>query len=105
MKDMNFSNRKLKKNDEYTNRIEILQDFDFPVTAGCLKVSNDGNYVFASGIYPPKIKIFDLNEMSLKCERNFDSEIRKFEVNIFKNNILSFNKINLKNLNHKDFIR
>ena len=82
MKDVNFSNKKLKKNEEYTNRIDILQDFDFPVTAGSLKVSNDGNYVFATGIYPPKMKIFDLNEMSLKCERNFDSEIRKFEVNI-----------------------
>lgn len=80
MKDVNFSNKKLKKKEEYTNRIEILQDFDFAVTAGCLKVSNDGNYVFATGIYPPKMKIFDLNEMSLKCERNFDSEIRKFEV-------------------------
>ncbi len=80
MKDVNFSNKKLKKKEEYTNRIEILQDFDFPVTSSCLKVSNDGNYVFATGIYPPKMKIFDLNEMSLKCERNFDSEIRKFEV-------------------------
>jgi ribosome biogenesis protein ENP2 len=80
MKDVNFSQKKLKRKEEYTNRIEILQDFDFPITAGFLKCSKDGNYIFASGIYPPKLKIYDLNEMSLKCERNFDSEIRKFEV-------------------------
>lgn len=84
MKDVNFSTKKLKKNEEFVNRIEILQDFDFPVTAGSLKVSNDGNYIFATGIYPPKMKIFDLNEMSLKCERNFDSEIRKLEVKKIK---------------------
>ena len=84
MKEVNFSDKKLKKTEEFVNRIEILQDFDFPVTAGSLKVSNDGNYVFATGIYPPKMKIFDLNEMSLKCERNFDSEIRKFEVKYCK---------------------
>jgi ribosome biogenesis protein ENP2 len=34
----------------------------------------------ASGIYPPRLKIFDLSQMSLKCERGFDSNIRKFEI-------------------------
>ena len=90
MKDVNFSTKKLKKNEEFVNRIEILQDFDFPVTASSLKVSNDGNYIFATGIYPPKMKIFDLNEMSLKCERNFDSEIRKLEVKNLKYKIYRF---------------
>jgi len=80
MKDSNFSIKKLKKNEEYVNRIEILQDFGFPVSTGCVKVSSDGNYIFASGIYPPRLKIYDLNEMSLKCERGCDSEIRKIEL-------------------------
>jgi ribosome biogenesis protein ENP2 len=80
MKESNFSYKKLKKNEEYINRIEIIQDFEFPVSAGCVKVSRDGNYLFSSGIYPPRLKIFDLNEMSLKCERGVDSEIRKIEM-------------------------
>lgn len=80
VKESNFSHKKLKKNEEFMNRIEIIQEFEFPVSAGCMKVSNDGNYIFASGIYPPRMKIFDLNEMTLKCERGFDSEIRKMEV-------------------------
>ncbi len=80
VKESGFSYKKLKKNDDYINRIEIIQEFEFPISAGCLKASNDGNYVFASGIYPPRLKIYDLNEMTLKCERGLDSEIRKLEI-------------------------
>ena len=79
MKESNFSIKKLKKNNEYQNHIEILQDCNFPVSSECIKLSQDQNYLFASGIYPPRLKIFDLNEMSLKCERGFDSQIRKIE--------------------------
>jgi len=80
MKESNFNYKKLKKNEDYVNRIEIIQDFQFPISAGCLKASNDGNYIIASGIYPPRLKIYELNEMSLKCERGLDSEIRKIEI-------------------------
>ena len=80
MKESNFSVKKLKKNDEYLNHIEILQDSTFPVSCECLRISQDGNYLMASGIYPPRLKIFDLSQMSLKCERGFDSNIRKFEI-------------------------
>jgi ribosome biogenesis protein ENP2 len=80
MKESHFSVKKLKKNQEYTNRIEILQDCTFPVSSECIRISKDGNYLFASGIYPPRLKIFDFKEMSLKCERGFDSQIRKIEI-------------------------
>ena len=80
MKESNFSVKKLKKNEEYLNHIEILQDSTFPVSCECLRISEDGNYLMASGIYPPRLKIFDLSQMSLKCERGFDSNIRKFEI-------------------------
>ena len=80
MKESNFSIKKLKKNDEYINRIEILQDANFPVSCDCLRISEDGDFLMASGIYPPRLKIFDLTQMSLKCERGFDSSIRKFEI-------------------------
>ena len=80
MKESNFSVKKLKKNEEYLNHIEILQDSTFPVSCECLRISEDGNFLMASGIYPPRLKIFDLSQMSLKCERGFDSNIRKFEI-------------------------
>ena len=80
MKESNFSVKKLKKNEEYINHIEILQDCNFPVSSECLRISKDCNYLVASGIYPPRLKIFDLSQMSLKCERGFDSQIRKLEI-------------------------
>ena len=80
MKESNFSVKKLKKNEEYMNHIEILQDSTFPVSCECLRISKDGNYLIGSGIYPPRLKIFDLSQMSLKCERGFDSQIRKIEI-------------------------
>ena len=80
MKESNFSIKKLKKNEEYMNHIEILQDSTFPVSCECLRISKDGNFLIASGIYPPRLKIFDLTQMSLKCERGFDSKIRKLEI-------------------------
>jgi ribosome biogenesis protein ENP2 len=80
MKDSQFNFKKLKKNEEYTNRIEIIQDFELSVSAGCIKATEDGNYLFASGIYPPRLKIYDLHEMTMKCERGFDAEIRKIEM-------------------------
>jgi len=80
MKESKFNFKKLKKNEEYMNRIELIQEFNFPVSSSCIKVSGDGQYIVSGGLYPPKAKIFDLNEMTLKCERGLDSEIRKLEV-------------------------
>ena len=81
-KDSKFSLKKLKKNEDYVNRIEIIQEFDFPVSSQCLRISEDGNYIVATGIYPPRIKIYDLNEMTLKVERGLDSEVRQLEVKL-----------------------
>lgn len=80
MKESRFSIKQLKKNEEYLNHIEILQECFFPVSCECIRVSKDGKYVFGSGIYPPRLKIWDLDEMSLKCERGLDSEVRKIEI-------------------------
>lgn len=61
-------------------RIELIQDFDMPGLSTTVKVSKDGNYVLATGIYKPRIKCFDVNNLSLKFERCFDSEAITFEV-------------------------
>ena len=34
----------------------------------------------ASGVYPPQVRVFELAELSLKFERNLDSEIVEFLV-------------------------
>lgn len=73
--------RKLQKEDEdFRRRIHLLQDFDFPTAAQRIKVSKDGNYVAATGVYKPRVKVFDVRELSLKFERHLDCEVVQFQV-------------------------
>jgi hypothetical protein len=51
-----------------------LQDFDFPEASNKVKSTRDGQYVLATGTYKPRMKVFDLEELSLKTERFTDSE-------------------------------
>lgn len=48
--------RSLKKDDDYRRRLELLQDLHFPTAAQRLKVTPDGEYLFASGIHPPQVR-------------------------------------------------
>jgi len=61
-------------------RIELIQDFDMPAVSTSIRVSKDGQYIFATGIYKPRLKCFDVNNLALKFERCFDSEVVTFEV-------------------------
>lgn len=66
--------KQLKKNHEYQSRLTIIHDFVFPSCATRVKVSPDGQYVVATGTYKPVIKLYDLEQMSLKVQRNMDEE-------------------------------
>ncbi|RZC43106.1 nucleolar protein 10 [Asbolus verrucosus] len=70
----------LKKDVDIRRRIELIQDFDMPGLSTTVKVSKDGQYILATGIYKPRIKCFDVNNLSLKFERCFDSEAVTFEI-------------------------
>eukprot|EP01138_Halocafeteria_seosinensis_P005814 gb/GECG01005943.1/.p1 GENE.gb/GECG01005943.1/~~gb/GECG01005943.1/.p1 ORF type:complete len:730 (+),score=123.29 gb/GECG01005943.1/:1-2190(+) len=73
--------RKLQKEDEdFRRRIHLLQDFEFPTAAQRIKVSKDGNYVAATGVYKPRVKVFDVRELSLKFERHLDCEVVQFQM-------------------------
>ena len=50
-----------------------------PAVSTSVKVSRDGQYILATGIYKPRIKCYDVNQLSLKFERCFDSEVVTFE--------------------------
>lgn len=45
-----------------------------------IRVSKDGQYIMATGIYKPRVKCFDVNNLSLKFERCLDSEVVTFEI-------------------------
>ena len=70
----------LKQNPEMQRRVQLLQDFDMPVSSSQVSVSADGNYVMATGVYKPCVKCYDVNQLSLKFERGLDSEVVKFRI-------------------------
>ncbi|KAM0907651.1 hypothetical protein ACQ4PT_015964 [Festuca glaucescens] len=72
--------RSLRKDAEYQRRLELIHDLRFETATTRIKVTPDGQYVIASGIYPPQMKVFELKELSMKFERHMISEIVDFEV-------------------------
>lgn len=69
----------LKKDVDIRRRIELIQDFSMPGISTSIKVSKDGQYIMATGIYKPRVKCFEVNNLSLKFERCLDSEVITFE--------------------------
>ncbi|KAH9615052.1 hypothetical protein KSS87_006733, partial [Heliosperma pusillum] len=72
--------RSLRKDLDYQQRVELIQDLRFETATTKIKVTPDGEFVIASGIYPPQFKVYELRELSLKFERHLISEIIDFEV-------------------------
>ncbi len=70
----------LKQDVDVRRRIELIQEFTMPTASSSIKVTNDGNYILASGVYKPRIKCYDVNQLSLKFERCFDANAVKFEM-------------------------
>lgn len=43
--------RSLKNDAEYSNRVELLQDFGFDEASTCVRASEDGEWVMSTGSY------------------------------------------------------
>lgn len=74
------SRRALSKDEDYRRRVELLQDFHFPAASQRVRMSRDGHYVVATGVYPPTVKVFDVRDLSIKFERRLDAEVVQLEV-------------------------
>ncbi|OWM85471.1 hypothetical protein CDL15_Pgr019095 [Punica granatum] len=72
--------RALRKDTKYMQRMRLLEDMRFETATTKIKATPDGEFLIASGIYPPQIKVYELGQLSLKFERHFDSEIIDFQV-------------------------
>ncbi|XP_068621190.1 nucleolar protein 10 isoform X2 [Battus philenor] len=70
----------LKKNVDFKRRIELIQEFDMPGVSTSIRTSKDGQFIMATGIYKPRVKCYDVNNLSLKFERCLDSEVVTFEI-------------------------
>ena len=65
----------LKEDSALGRRIDLLQDFEFEGgTSKRLKFSSDGNYIVATGEYPPACKVYDLSQLGMKYERRLGCE-------------------------------
>ena len=42
--------RSLKSDPEFSNRVELLQDFEFEEASQCVRVSDDGQWVMSTGM-------------------------------------------------------
>jgi ribosome biogenesis protein ENP2 len=68
--------RNLAKRDEgIRRRIELIQDFQMPSSSSKVVQSNDGRYVIVGGTYPPRIRCYDVHDLTMKFERYVDSQI------------------------------
>jgi len=65
--------QQLKADPEFSRRIDLLQDFGFPSAAHTIQQSADGRYIVATGIYKPRVRVYDTTELSMKFERYMDA--------------------------------
>eukprot|EP00878_Enallax_costatus_P035276 GHUV01039292.1.p1 GENE.GHUV01039292.1~~GHUV01039292.1.p1 ORF type:complete len:189 (+),score=7.13 GHUV01039292.1:683-1249(+) len=72
--------RALRKDEEYRRRLDLLQDLQFPSACQRIKITPDQQYIYATGYHPPMIKLYDLNNLSLKFDRHLDAEVVDFQV-------------------------
>ncbi|KAF5390066.1 hypothetical protein D9757_003865 [Collybiopsis confluens] len=54
--------------------IELIQGFEFPEASNKIKTTPDGTHAVATGTYKPQIRVWDLDQLTLKFERHTDSE-------------------------------
>eukprot|EP00281_Chroomonas_sp_CCMP1168_P018798 CAMPEP_0206228282 /NCGR_PEP_ID=MMETSP0047_2-20121206/9088_1 /ASSEMBLY_ACC=CAM_ASM_000192 /TAXON_ID=195065 /ORGANISM="Chroomonas mesostigmatica_cf, Strain CCMP1168" /LENGTH=577 /DNA_ID=CAMNT_0053651519 /DNA_START=41 /DNA_END=1771 /DNA_ORIENTATION=+ len=72
--------KSLRKDEDYKARIELIQDLDFECASNRIKFSKDGKFLAAVGMYPPQVKVYELEQLSMKFERHMDCEVVQFEI-------------------------
>jgi len=78
LEDAKTKQASLRYNEDYRRRIEIIQDFEFTVASTRVRVSRDGEYIAATGVYPPELKLFETRELGMKVNRGLDHEVVDF---------------------------
>ena len=70
--------QKRKKDPEYVNRVELLQDFEFEEASQCVRVSEDGEWVMSTGTYKPQIHTHYLPNLALSWARHTNTLNKTF---------------------------
>lgn len=69
-----------KKNAEIRHRIELIQDLEMPVVSTNVAMSRDGQFVMVTGTYKPRVRCYEVSQLSMKFERCFDSDVVTFDI-------------------------
>ena len=64
--------RAIKEHVEGT--IDLIQEFEFPEASNRIKTTRDGHHAIATGTYKPQMRVYDLDQLTLKFERHTDAE-------------------------------
>jgi ribosome biogenesis protein ENP2 len=68
--------RNLSKRDEQIRRrIELIQDFAMPSSSSRVVQSLDGRYLIVGGTYPPRIRCYDVHDLTMKFERYVNGHV------------------------------
>ena len=67
----------LKKDVDLRRRIQLIQDFEMPTVSNTVNISRDGQYIIATGIYKPRVRCYDVDQLAMKFERCLDAEVIK----------------------------
>lgn len=65
---------KREQREHVEGTLELIQHFEFPEASNKIKTTRDGNHVIATGTYKPQMRVWDLDQLSLKFERHSDAE-------------------------------
>ena len=72
--------KKRSKTQRTLGSLELIQDFTFPEAAIRIKTTPDGLHAIGTGCYKPMIKVWDLEQLTVKFERVTEAENVDFAV-------------------------
>lgn len=70
----------LKSDVGLQKRIQLMQEFEMPISSQKIAITPDKTHIYVSGVYPPRLRCFDTKQLSMKFERGLDHEVVAFHI-------------------------
>lgn len=76
------SELKPRYNTQAKNYLQLIENLELPHASSCLRLTSNGAFLWAAGSYPPQVRCFELEQLTLKFERHVVSDVIKLCVRI-----------------------
>jgi ribosome biogenesis protein ENP2 len=70
----NRKGAKRTKTQRTLGHVELIQHWEFPEASLRIRTTPDGHHAMATGVYKPQIRVYDLDQLTMKFERHTDQE-------------------------------